>query len=119
MKKTSTLSVQRWRRKNPQRAKQYASAYRSKNRVRIRRYMREWANKMRVGRRVTLLQAQGGKCAICGTTAPGKQGWMLDHCHGTNAVRGVLCCNCNWGLGHFKDSIKVLDKARRYLLHSI
>src|SRR5271157_999939 len=49
------------------------------------------------------------KCAICGTTDPGlikggKPGWHADHNHETGKFRGILCQNCNKGLGHFQDN---------------
>ena len=45
-----------------------------------------------------LLAEQGGVCAICG--APDPQ--HLDHDHRTGWVRGILCFNCNGGLGQFQ-----------------
>jgi len=39
-------------------------------------------------------EAQGSKCACCGTTEPrGK--WQTDHCWKTGIVRGILCVPCN------------------------
>lgn len=61
-----------------------------------------------------ILEMQGGGCAICG----GKdQHYRLavDHCHDTKAVRGLLCANCNRGLGLFKDSPDRLERAMNYL----
>jgi len=68
-----------------------------------------------------LLRAQNSKCAICGAT----QGHLschgevcrlaIDHDHRTGEVRGLLCNNCNRGLGRFKDSIENLEGAVRYL----
>jgi len=46
-----------------------------------------------------LVVRQGGVCAICGQPDPEH----LDHDHETGAVRGVLCFNCNGGLGQFRD----------------
>ena len=43
------------------------------------------------------------------------QGWHGDHDHKTGLFRGVLCRQCNLGLGHFKDNIKVMYEAVRYL----
>lgn len=63
----------------------------------------------------TLLHKQGGVCPICGTDNPGKNGWHMDHCHVSGKVRGMLCSNCNRGLGHFKDSNDILYRAIKYL----
>ena len=40
---------------------------------------------------------------------------VIDHNHETNIVRGLLCHNCNVGLGHFKDSVGYLKEAINYL----
>lgn len=39
----------------------------------------------------------------------------IDHCHKTGIVRGLLCHDCNTGLGKFKDSMELLFKAAAYL----
>jgi hypothetical protein len=40
----------------------------------------------------------------------------VDHCHRANGKpRGLLCCNCNLGLGHFLDSSDFLRSAADYL----
>lgn len=64
-----------------------------------------------------MLEAQGGVCAICGTTDwPGKGNRPhADHCHVSNKFRGVLCHDCNVGLGNFKDDIARLEAAIEYL----
>lgn len=62
----------------------------------------------------TLLQSQGGVCAIC-SSPPGEQHLYVDHCHASGRVRGLLCPRCNHGLGHFKDSTERLYAAVRYL----
>jgi len=58
-----------------------------------------------------LLAGQGGVCAICG--APDPQ--HVDHDHVFGNVRGILCFNCNGGLGQFKDDVQNLSKAISYL----
>jgi len=60
----------------------------------------------------SMLSKQGGACAICGTKEPsgtaGKHGrFHIDHDHASKKIRGLLCNNCNLGIGYFKD-----DKAR-------
>lgn len=67
---------------------------------------------------------QGGRCAICGTyfsedgclineTVPSAA--KLDHDHNSGELRGVLCNNCNRGLGLFKDDPILLQTAISYL----
>ncbi|MET7470934.1 endonuclease VII domain-containing protein [Micromonospora sp. NPDC005686] len=58
-----------------------------------------------------LLAEQGGVCAICRRPDPEH----LDHDHRTGWVRGILCFNCNGGLGQFKDNADVLARAITYL----
>ena len=58
-----------------------------------------------------LLDAQGGCCAICGAADP----QHLDHDRRTGWVRGILCFNCNGGLGQFRDSPELLAEAISYL----
>ena len=68
-----------------------------------------------------LLAGQGGVCAICGTLE-----WMgrgnaphTDHDHATGRVRGVLCGNCNNGIGMFGDDPARLRAAADYLERSM
>lgn len=65
----------------------------------------------------TMLAAQNGKCAICQTTDPGKGliRFHIDHCHNSRQVRGLLCDQCNHGLGHFRDNTELLANAINYL----
>lgn len=50
-------------------------------------------------------------CAICGIT----ERLHIDHCHNSGDVRGLLCSNCNLGIGNLKDNIKILKNAILYL----
>jgi len=66
-----------------------------------------------------MYQAQAGKCAICETERPLSADRPLpfgvDHHHDTGQIRGLLCTNCNAGLGMFKDMIERFDNAKAYL----
>src|SRR5690349_13951430 len=64
---------------------------------------------------VRLLAAQGGCCAVCLRPLTVKQ-CHVDHDHATGNVRGILCFNCNGGLGQFRDDVRLLRRAARYLV---
>jgi Recombination endonuclease VII len=63
-----------------------------------------------------LLARQRGVCGICK-----KKGRKLnvDHCHVTGKVRGLLCHNCNLGLGHYNDDPVLTRAATAYLEASL
>jgi hypothetical protein len=58
-----------------------------------------------------ILAKQGGVCALCREDRP----LVVDHCHKTGVVRGLLCNRCNCGLGHLGDTAEGLEKALAYV----
>lgn len=64
-----------------------------------------------------LLAEQQGGCAICGTSesAGVSQRLHVDHDHESGDVRGLLCSECNLGLGKFRDNPDLLRIAIEYL----
>lgn len=64
------------------------------------------------------LLIQNNSCLLCkrefsnewGATAP-----VVDHCHTHGHVRGILCNECNRGLGYFHDNKEALMNAAQYL----
>lgn len=73
-----------------------------------------------------MLEAQGGGCAIC-SREPGARALAVDHDHGCcptrptcgTCVRGLLCMNCNVGLGHFDEDPELLDRAAKHLVGAL
>lgn len=59
-------------------------------------------------------EAQGGCCAFCGEP---KKRLVVDHCHKTGNVRGLLCVRCNVALGYFESlrDAGELQKAEMYV----
>lgn len=69
-----------------------------------------------------MLKSQNNRCAICykeetakSSTSNKIRNLSVDHCHKKLKVRGLLCSNCNQGLGFFKEDPKVLAAASDYL----
>jgi hypothetical protein len=73
--------------------------------------------------RQKLIDGQGNKCAICKLDGalcrlpgPKKQyGLVIDHCHKTKRVRGMLCHSCNTLLSNARDNPDTLYSALSYL----
>lgn len=91
-----------------------------KTRWHARSWLDRWASrnyKYGVSKEVLidLYAKQQGQCAICGEIPTTQRGLHVDHCHDTGAVRGLLCHGCNVGIGHLKDSAKIVSKALEYL----
>ncbi|MGE7153114.1 endonuclease VII domain-containing protein [Methylorubrum rhodesianum] len=95
-KRNARLS--RWRRSNPEKA---AAVDRRK---RLRRYGLTEAD------RAQMETAQGGRCLLCGSDGP----LVIDHCHATGRVRGLLCTPCNNFLGWVEGSPGIMSRARVY-----
>jgi len=63
-----------------------------------------------------MYEDQNGSCKICNTHSTNeKQALVVDHNHTTGKVRGLLCNQCNRGIGMLKDSKDILQNAIDYL----
>lgn len=56
-------------------------------------------------------QEQDAKCKICNQ----EKFLVVDHCHSSGRVRGLLCSSCNTAIGLLKDDVDILQKAINYL----
>lgn len=130
-----------WKIKNLEHAKEYQQNYIKKNKEKITLQMRvnskKWYEKNKekalkrcrghelrkfwpeltleqcLDRYNSMLIAQDYKCQICSKTPVRKLN--VDHCHTTGKVRGLLCGNCNRGLGLFFDNPDLMLSAIKYV----
>lgn len=63
-----------------------------------------------------MARAQRWRCAICARPPyPAGSKLVVDHCHRTHQVRGLLCHTCNAALGLMGDHPERLERAAQYL----
>jgi hypothetical protein len=62
---------------------------------------------------VEMVLAQGYKCAICGNEP--ERRLAVDHCHESEANRGLLCAPCNGALNRLETVPNWSEKAMAYL----
>lgn len=65
-----------------------------------------------------MFEKQNGKCAICQDPFETRKKTHIDHCHSTMKIRGLLCSNCNLGIGNLKHNPQILTAALQYLISS-
>jgi hypothetical protein len=58
---------------------------------------------------------QNYKCLICNKKFNNPLSMNVDHDKITGKVRGLLCNNCNRGIGHLQHNVNILAKAIKYL----
>jgi hypothetical protein len=58
------------------------------------------------------LTENGGRCPLCERAS---NNMVVDHCHDTGRVRGVICSGCNVGMGLLGDDPDLLRRAANYL----
>ena len=65
-----------------------------------------------------MYEEQDGRCAICDKKENKEEHYgkfVVDHCHNTGHVRGLLCNQCNLMIGNAKDDTTTLNNAIKYL----
>jgi|SRR6266404_8066433 len=80
---------------------------------------------------MTMYNAQDGRCPICdrqkkpvssmagygrvSSNANNKELLVIDHCHASGKIRGLLCSKCNFSLGLMEDNVEWLLRMIAYL----
>lgn len=94
--------------------KQYAKDNPEKHRLAMKKLLLKQKYGITIEQWDEMYSRQGEVCAICGGVNDTKD-LVVDHCHVTNEVRGLLCTRCNLGLGYFCDRIDLMENAVLYL----
>ena len=105
------------RHKDPTSHRRSSKAWREKNPEWHADNHARWKYGVERGTYAQMLEAQGGRCAICKTDNPGPRlsRFHIDHCHDTEKVRGLLCSSCNTGIGQLKHDTLIMKAAISYL----
>lgn len=106
-----------WAEANPDRKRETRKAHYSANKDEYRERRLRAIYGIGIKEYDERLAAQDGHCAICPAREPGggRKNFHVDHNHDTGEFRGLLCSNCNTGLGQFRDNSDLLIKAAIYL----
>lgn len=115
-KECNKAKAKAWTKANPEKAREQARRRSAEGRNRNAILMRKYG--ISAARYAEMLAAQGGVCAICGRPEVGRKdhrNLVVDHCHTSNQIRGLLCHSCNRGIGLLQDSPEILKKALTYL----
>lgn len=109
--KTSSLS-----------AKDYQKRFRESNPERAKGYELNKSFGISISDYMDMYEKQDHKCLVCGKegvafsqSSDSRKTLVVDHCHDSGKVRGLLCGTCNLGLGYFEDNTDTLEKAISYL----
>lgn len=99
-KKCDDEARAKWRENNPNKAKESAKYRNIKAKYGLDR---KQYNDLKNG--------QKGLCKICKRDLK----LVVDHCHNSNTVRGLLCNSCNRGIGYLGDDPNRCYQAYKYL----
>lgn len=106
-----------YRKKNIEKLKDRRQRFRAANLEHVRNGRRKSDLKVKYGLTIEEVEArrcaQLNRCGCCGDEIVKRA--IVDHCHYSGQVRGILCSRCNLGLGLFLESEQRLDAAKAYI----
>jgi hypothetical protein len=103
-----------WQAKNPEKARSAWRTAEAKSRDNLQSRARKYG--LTKQELQVLIDQADGKCEICGRK-PFR--WLVvDHCHNTQIVRGMLCEGCNQAIGLFQEDTDSMQSAIEYLIRN-
>lgn len=100
-----------WQAANPEKAKYAWRTAEAKSRDNLRSRARKYG--LTKEELESLIESANGVCEIC-KRVPDR--WLVvDHCHNTEIVRGMLCERCNQALGLLADNTEYMYSAIEYI----
>ena len=111
-----------WYKRNKKKSYAKSRSWKKANKVAVLTNAKRWYRKNHMaikerkygldeGGYAKMVIKQKEKCAICKRKRP----LCVDHDHKTGKVRGLLCRDCNLGLGMFNDDPNLIKKAILFL----
>lgn len=111
-----------WREWAQKRRAELADALESGSRLGRGRHLIKHKYGLTIGDFMKMAERQAFRCAICLRPESDmikqrnvRRMLSVDHDHKTGKPRGLLCRNCNQGIGHLKDDPYIVASALRYL----
>ena len=100
---------------HPERVREYARKSREKNRLMLELSRLRKKYGINHWELVEMLRKCERRCEICRSDLLIKNVMVVDHCHKTGRVRGLLCRKCNSGIGLLRDDLALVKSAVEYL----
>ena len=110
-KKCAIDRVVQWQKDNPEKYKERWQKQIGNTEYGLRRKAKMYG--VTVDELKEMFEKADGKCEICKREP--YRALVVDHCHKTTKVRGILCEKCNQALGLMNDDIEALRAAAAYL----
>lgn len=114
--KSKQLRNSEYYEKNKDRVSRRKKEFRRKHPEHHAELNRKWKYGLSPEQHKLLLTQQNGLCAACKGPPTGHYGVLVvDHCHESGTVRGLLCNDCNVALGRVKDDAQRLEALAHYV----